>query len=85
MPEAARDWTREEQQKLFDVYFGPLPGLCAVCGTEVCMIMTQMGRRVSLSLSCEGCGNKAIVSRDLPLQGPLHPPPDLPLDGMAAA
>ena len=72
MDNAARQWTREEQDNLFDIYFGPSAGICPVCAHEVCMVMSNLGRTVSLLLSCEGCDNKARVSRILPLDGPLH-------------
>ena len=73
MEKAARQWTLDERQDLFDKYFGPFPGICPVCAREVCMVMSNWGRTVMLLLSCDGCGNKAQVSRDLPLQGPLRP------------
>ena len=72
MENAARQWTPEEQDYLFDVYFGPSPGICPVCVHEVCMVMTNIGRTVTLLLSCDGCNNKARVSRSLPLDGPLQ-------------
>jgi len=68
--EAVRQWTWEERQKLFNVYFGPLPGICPVCGYEVCMIMSNLAPRVTLLLTCDGCKNKASVSGFLPVQGP---------------
>ena len=64
---AMRKWTQKECDLLFDAYFGPFPGLCPVCAQEVCIIMSYLGRFVTLSLSCEGCRNKATVSRALPL------------------
>jgi len=72
MENTARHWTLEEQGRLFDVYFGPSPGICPVCAQEVCMVMSNLGRTVTLLLSCDGCNNKARVSRSLPLDGPLH-------------
>jgi hypothetical protein len=72
MENAARQWTREEQDNLFDVYFGPLAGVCPVCAHEVCMVMSNLGRTVTLLLSCDGCDNKAHVSRILPLDGSVH-------------
>jgi hypothetical protein len=50
---------------LFDDYFRPPPALCEICGSEVSMVLSCLGERVSLLLSCEGCGNKATVSRGL--------------------
>jgi len=73
MERGGRQWTQEERDGLFDDYFGPLPGICPVCAHEVCIIMTYLGRFVTLSLSCEACLNKAIVSRALPLEPPKHP------------
>lgn len=70
--EAVRQWTAEERQRLFDDYFGPWPGICPVCGHEVCMVMSNLGRTVSLLLTCDGCGNKSSVSGALPLEGPVH-------------
>ena len=72
MENAARQWTREEQDYLFNVYFGPSPGICPVCAHEVSMVMTNIGPTVTLLLSCDGCDNKVSVSRSLPLDGPLH-------------
>ena len=60
-----RIWTEEEQQRLFDEYFRPPPALCGICGSEVEMVLSCLGERVSLLVSCEGCGNKATVSRGL--------------------
>jgi hypothetical protein len=60
--EGVRQWTREEGQELFDVYFGPLPGICPVCGHEVCMIMSNLAQRVTLLMTCDGCDNKASVN-----------------------
>jgi len=65
--EAVRQWTREERQKLFHIYFGPLPGMCPVCGHEVSMIMSNLEQRATLLLSCGGCNNKASVSGLLPV------------------
>src|SRR5262249_48951276 len=59
MEKAVRKWTREECYRLFDDYFGPSPGICPVCGHEVCMTMTDLGRTVTLLLNCEGCNNKS--------------------------
>lgn len=65
---AQRHWTRGEQQRLFDDYFGAAAGVCPVCSEEVLMIMSHLGPSVTLLLSCEGCGNKAAVTREAPLQ-----------------
>jgi len=72
MAGAARQWTREERDRLFDDYFGRAPGICPVCAHEVGMIMSYLARTVTLSLSCQGCGNKASVSGVPPLDGLLH-------------
>ena len=60
-----RIWTEEEQQRLFDEYFRPPPALCGICGSEVEMVLSCLGEQVSLLVACEGCGNKATVSRRL--------------------
>jgi hypothetical protein len=67
-----RQWSQEECYRLFDDYFGPLPGICPVCFHEVRMVMSYLGRFVTLSLSCDACRNKANVSRAFPLDKPLH-------------
>jgi hypothetical protein len=69
---AAKKWSQEQREKLFDAYFGPSPGLCPICAHEVCMVMTHIGRVVTLLLMCNACNNKASVSHPLPLEGPLH-------------
>lgn len=63
----ARRWTDEEQQKLFDIYFGSRPALCPVCGGEVNIVLTSLREGLTLSLACGACGNRARVSR--PLKG----------------
>ena len=68
-----RQWTQKECDRLFDDYFGPVPGICPVCSHEVCMILSLRGGVVTLSLSCDGCQNKANVSRSLPLDEPSSP------------
>ena len=72
---ALRIWTEAEKQQLFDAYFGPSEGMCPVCGHVVSMTLTYLGRIVTLLLTCEGCCNKASVSRVLPVEGPLRPGP----------
>lgn len=66
-----RKWTKGEEQRLFDDYFGTKTVICPVCLAEVSMIMTHLGPAVTLLLSCENCGNRARVTREFPLQGPL--------------
>lgn len=63
MEKPARQWTREERQNLFHDYFGTSPGICPVCGHEVSMVMSNLGRTVTLLLSCDGCDNKTQVNR----------------------
>jgi len=46
MEKAARQWTLEERQTLFDDYFGSSPGICPVCAQEVSMLMSHLGRTV---------------------------------------
>jgi hypothetical protein len=70
--EALRKWTEAEEQKLFDDYFSPLAGICPVCAHEVCMVMSHLGQTITLLLKCEGCSNKATVTRILPIEGRLH-------------
>lgn len=65
MEKVVRGWSEAEQQKLFDDYFSPLPAMCPICGNEVCMVMSCLRERVTLLLRCQGCGNKAGVSRRL--------------------
>jgi formate dehydrogenase maturation protein FdhE len=67
----ARKWTKAEQERLFDDYFGPSEGMCPVCGEKVCMLMSYLGRTVTLLLSCNVCRNKVEVNRALPLEGPI--------------
>jgi hypothetical protein len=66
--EISRTWTPEQEEQLFDIYFSSGPGICPVCAHEVCMMLTQLGRTVTILLSCTGCGNKASVNRQLPVQ-----------------
>jgi hypothetical protein len=70
-----RPWTDEEQQKLFDDYFGPVAGICPVCAHEVNMLMSYLGSTITLLFTCDNCGNKASVNRVLPTQGPLRTSP----------
>ena len=65
MDAVIRSWTAEEEQKLFELYFGPLPGTCPVCGDEVLMTLSSLREPVTLLLKCQGCGNRARVSRVL--------------------
>jgi hypothetical protein len=66
--EISRAWTPEEQEELLETYFSPSCGLCPVCSNEVCMVMTHVGRTVTILMSCEQCGNKASIN------GPLLAP-----------
>ena len=72
MEAASRFWTCEERQKLFDEYFGPSTAICPICSHEVSILMSNLGRTVTLLMTCEGCNNRASVNRSLPVQGPLH-------------
>jgi len=56
-----RQWTKSEQRKLFEAYFGREPGLCPVCAREVRMMMEHHGDETILVMRCD-CGNKAKVS-----------------------
>jgi hypothetical protein len=71
MEAIARTWTQGEQERLFDSYFSDVPGICPVCSQEVSMLMS-LGSTVTLLLRCEGCDNKATVSRALRM--PRHVP-----------
>lgn len=55
-----RPWTNEEKEKLFNDYFKRLPGICAVCGREVRMMMEHEGEEPVLVMRCE-CGNRSRV------------------------
>jgi len=65
-------WTEAQQQQLFEEYFGSGPATCPVCSEEVEMIMSHLGRTVTLLVYCSACSNKATITRELPRQGPLH-------------
>jgi hypothetical protein len=72
MEKTARAWTKEEQESLFDSYFSSSPDICPVCSSEVSMVMSYLGRTVTLLLCCEGCDNKAHVNGPRPVWRNVH-------------
>ena len=79
MSVSVRKWTKSDQENLFEDYLRSAPGYCPVCSFLVRMTMSKLGKTVTLLLTCEGCGNKASVSRAasriLPATLQSHPDP----------
>jgi hypothetical protein len=63
MSVSVRQWTKSDQEKLFQDYLHSEPGNCPVCSFPVRMTMSNLGKTVTLLLTCEGCGNRATVNR----------------------
>jgi hypothetical protein len=63
MSVSVRQWTESDQENLFEDYLRSAPGNCPVCSFPVRMTMSNLGKTVTLLLTCEGCGNRATVNR----------------------